>query len=143
MGSDPQTTDNSLEALWREYNSKVYQAAGLVETKNPSDLRKALDIFRDLLNRPLPVLDQVVTLANMATIHEQLQQMTDALECYDRAIALESRHNRFFALERKAVFLGSLKRNHDSIALYSQLLSRGDLVLADRKRIEDSIRKLQ
>jgi tetratricopeptide (TPR) repeat protein len=137
------STNTDLDALWREFSSKCYQAAGLVESGSPSDMQQAIGIFRDLMGRPLPDLDKVIVLLNIGVIFEKLQDFDKALQAYDQAISIESRHQRFSATERKAMCLATAKRNTESVDVYTQLLSRSDLMLQERRRMEENIRKLR
>lgn len=91
----------------------------------------------------LPDLEKVVAWVNAGTAYGHLAELEKALSCFERAIQMEARHHRFFALEHKAAFLATHGRTAESIAVYKNLLCRRDLRMADLERMTHNVKMLE
>lgn len=91
----------------------------------------------------LPALDRAAAWVRAAEAHGSLGEPGRALECYDAAIALESRWSRLNASFKKAEYLLKLGRREESRALFASLLEREDATLAERRSIESRLKLLR
>lgn len=118
-----------------EYVRECQSAASLAES---GERVAALDAFLRLAGSSLPDLDRAVMYVNAATLQHQLGDAEAALEHYDKAVAVEEKHNRFAVLELKAAFLAQLGRAKESLELYRGLARRPDATLSERARFEQN-----
>jgi tetratricopeptide (TPR) repeat protein len=125
---------------YEEYAAAARAAAGLLEK---GDKDGALAAFQALAEAGLPDMDTAVMHLNQAVILAQSGDVEGALLRYDRAIAIESKHNRFAVTELKAVFLAQQGRHRDSLELFRVLAKRPDANFADRTRYEQNVRTLE
>jgi len=121
----------------------VAKAEDVVQLTDAGDFKGALKILKGLLAADLPDLDKSVMWVNAATVYDKMKMFDEALRCYDKAMALEKRHGRFFAMERKAVYLANNHRGEESLRLYKRLLERSDLTLIERDKIAKSLRAVK
>lgn len=86
---------------------------------------EALAIFAQLLESDLDDFGKSMACINMATIHDQLGQVAQALEAYDRGIAIERSFDRYNVALRKAAYCAEKERHGDALAALSALVASG------------------
>jgi hypothetical protein len=121
-------------------NQSFYLAARLVENSQHDD---AITVLRPLLECELHDLEKSMVCVNMAIIHGQKGQDSDALIWYDRGIGYERAHGRTFVAEHKAAFMAEKGWNSDSLTMYERLLAESSLTDDDKQRINHNISLLK
>lgn len=123
-----------------EYVEKGRQVAEAVEAQ---DYESALRLLSELLQSDLPELDKSFMSINMGVVWDKKGNVTEALRWYDRAIQLEKRYHRFFALEEKAAYLLRLGRREETLNIYRELLPQPQLSFSDLERVRANIAQLE
>jgi hypothetical protein len=127
--------------MQREHiDQSFYLAARLVENSQHDD---AIIVLRPLLECDLQDLEKSMVCVNMAIIHSQKGQDSDALIWYDRGIGYERAHGRTFVAQHKAAFMAEKGWNSDSLTIYERLLTEPSLTDDDRERINHNIALLK
>ena len=100
--------------------------------------------FQSLLDAEISDLDKCAMALNLVLIAEKREAPANEVQAlYDRAIAWERPHRRYSATERKADWLAKQGRNRESLHLYEEMLTYGELNDTDRARVRlncDSLR---
>jgi len=86
---------------------------------------EALAIFRKLLDSDLDDFGKSMACINIATIHDQLGQVAQALGAYDRGIAIERTFDRYNVALRKANYCVEKERYADALAVLGLLVKSG------------------
>jgi hypothetical protein len=123
------------ELRQRTENAEKRTAAG--------DDAGAARILAELAESDLPALDRAMAWTHIAAARERLGESPAALSAYDRAIALESPLLRFAAAFKKADYLLRLGRKDESRDLFSSLMNRSEVTLAERHSLESRLKLLR
>jgi len=83
---------------------------------------EALAIFKQLLDTDLDDFGKSMACLNMATIHDQLGHMAQALEAYDRGIAIERSFGRYNVAQRKAQYCVDKEQHAQALAALTALV---------------------
>ncbi len=105
--------------------------------------RAAARILAEIAESDLPLLDRAMAWTHAASAHERLGETDAALADYDLAMALEAPLRRFSAAFKKADFLLRLGRKDESRDLFSSLLQRPEVTLAERHSLESRLKLLR
>ncbi len=116
------------------------KGADLVEA---GDLEGAMAEFRKLVNSDLADLDKSLMWCNIALIYEKMGMNLEVLPAYDKAIALERPHARWYAAERKAGHLHEIGKNQECLAIYMSIVNHPSQTEADKERINNNIAALR
>lgn len=119
----------------------LYEA--IVKSEQAGQWGEVVEACVKITQLDLPDLEKCVAWINAGRAYGHLLKIERALECFDKAVRLESRHKRFFALEAKAAFLAEHSRDAESLGIYRELSIREDLYVADQQRILANIKTLQ
>jgi tetratricopeptide (TPR) repeat protein len=83
------------------------------------------DRFVALLESDLDNFGKSMACVNIATIHDQLGQVAQALDAYDRGIAFERTFDRYNVALRKAAYCVEKERHGDALAALGALVASG------------------
>ena len=125
---------------YETYCDEAERGSKCVEAK---DFGAATKIFLGLVDSDISELDKTVQYVNLAKISHMAGQQDKALSWYDRAVALERRHHRFWAAENKAAYLFDIGNKGESLALYEDILERPELTEAEKLRMRHNIKNLK
>lgn len=89
---------------------------------NAGRLDEALAIFEKLVAGDADAFTKTMACVNLAVIHDKKGQIDQALEAYDRGIALERPLGRFFVLQHKASYCVDKVRYADALAALTRLV---------------------
>ena len=103
------------------FNESLFVASRLVEANSRED---ALTVLRLLAENEAFGAVRVIACTNCALVSEQLGRYEQALDWYDRGIALELPEEMRIASRYKADLLARLGRTKESLALYLELLAQ-------------------
>ncbi|MFI5349249.1 MAG: hypothetical protein ACHQ2Z_06880 [Elusimicrobiota bacterium] len=103
----------------------------------------AARMLAELAESDLPDLDRAMAWTHVAAARERLADAPAALKAYDLAIALETPLLRFAAAFKKADYLLRLGRKDESRDLFSSLMKRPEVTLAERNSIESRLKLLR
>ena len=117
--------------------------AEIAQFEKNSQWTKVVEASKQIAQLNLPDLECCVAWLNAATAYGHLNNIDQAIACFDTAVKIESKHKRFLALESKAVFLANNGRLKESISIYRELAARDDLFLAELERFKKNISVLQ
>ena len=137
-----------VDASLKTYKAKVNEAADLIDDideEEDSYFRRALTILHELENHSDTVPDfyKMMALLTMAQAYNGLKMSKEALDCYNRAIAIGTQRTCLLASEAKAAYLSSKGLENDSLEIYNRLLAHGSFTDTDQKRIKSNIRVLK
>jgi len=96
-----------------DHNAKFYLANEHVNNGRHED---ALEVFRELLKSDMDDGGKSMACLNMATIHDMLGQVPQALAAFDRGIGLERKFGTFTVCQRKATYCMEKERWEDALA---------------------------
>lgn len=91
----------------------------------------------------LPDTYRAMVWVNIGVVRGKIGALAAARDAFDRAIELENALGRHFAMTLKAVFLAEQGFPDESIALFEELMKRGDLLPEERATYEENIRVLR
>ena len=100
-------------------------------------------MLAELAGSDLPALDRAMAWTHVAAARERLSEAPAALRAYDLAIALEAPLLRFSAAFKKADYLLRLGRKDESRDLFSSLMKRPEVTLAERSSLESRLKLLR
>jgi tetratricopeptide (TPR) repeat protein len=123
------------ELRQRTENAEKRTAAG--------DDQGAARMLAELAESDLPALDRAMAWTHVAAARERLGDAPAALKAYDLAIALEEPLLRFSAAFKKADYLLRLDRKDESRDLFSSLMKRPEVTLAERGSLESRLKLLR
>lgn len=83
---------------------------------------EALAIFEKLMDTDLDDFGKSMACINMATIHDKLGQVAQALKAYDRGIAIERTFGRFNAAMRKVQYCVDKEQHAQALAAIDALV---------------------
>jgi tetratricopeptide (TPR) repeat protein len=102
-----------------------------------------VDVCIQLTELTLPDLEIAVAWVNAGKAFEKLNDIDQALDCFNKAIEIENRHNRFYFAEIKAAFLANIGRISESMEMYDKIVQRPDLYIADYQRISANLEAIR
>jgi tetratricopeptide (TPR) repeat protein len=120
------------------FNEALFVASRLVEQNARED---ALTVLRLLAEDPGYGPVRVIACTNCALVSVQLGRYEQALDWYDRGIALEEPGEMRVASRYKAGLLADLGRTKESLALYLELLAQ-PLLPTDEEAIRAALAQL-
>ena len=121
------------------FNEALFVASRLVEGGARED---ALTVLRLLAEDPGYGPVRVIACTNCALVSEQLGRYEQALDWYERGIALEVPDEMRIASRYKADLLARLGRTKESLALYLELLAQ-PLKAEDAEAIRVALAELE
>lgn len=116
---------------------ELYQE--IVKSEKEGSTEKIIELCFRVANLNIPDLEKSVALINAGRIYANLKKVDKSVECYDKAVEIEVKHNRFFALEQKAAVLAELGKYKESLEIYRNLIKRNDLFISDIQRFQNNI----
>jgi hypothetical protein len=105
-----------------EHSQSFQRAADYVNNGKHND---ALAVFTQLMKSDLDDFGKSMACLNMAIIYDQLGQVVQALDSYDRGIAIERTLGRYTLALRKASYCVDRDRHGDALAAFSALVASG------------------
>ena len=103
----------------------------------------AARLLAELAESDLPPLDRAMAWTHVAAARGRLGEAPEALRAYDLAISLEAPLLRFSAAFKKADYLLRLGRKDESRELFSSLMKRPEVTLAERNSLESRLKLLR
>jgi tetratricopeptide (TPR) repeat protein len=135
----------------QEYHELYRQIAAAGESGNWNHV---IRLSRAIAESNLPGQDRIMAWVNCATAYGKLNDLTNALSCFDQAAAVsgesssafviegKAQNLSLFVLEAKAHFLAEHSRPSESLAVYREILDHMELDSEDRAHISDNIAAL-
>lgn len=127
-----------------EYETYTETAQRGAQEFENGDYAAAEATFRSLVESDISDVDKSVMCLNLILIAEKRNAPADEIErLFDRALGWERAHRRYTATERKADWLARTGRNRESLRVYEDMLTYGELNDTDRARVRlncDSLR---
>jgi tetratricopeptide (TPR) repeat protein len=121
------------------FNEALFVASRLVEAGSRED---ALTVLRLLAEDPGYGSVRIIACTNCALVSEQLGRYEQALDWYDRGIALEGPDEMRIASRYKADLFARMGRTKESLALYLELLAQ-PLKAEDAEAIRVALAELE
>ena len=105
-----------------EHNQLFHLANEHVTSGRHND---ALAVFAQLLDSDLDDFGKAMACINMAIVHDQLGQVLQALDAYDRGIVFDQALGRYDVAQRKAAYCVEKERHGDALAALTSLVESG------------------
>src|SRR5262245_54866175 len=105
--------------------------AAVIAHEKAGEWSKVLEVCLTIAGLDIPDLEKSIGWINAAKAHGKMNDMEQALACFDNAVRLEAPHKRCFALANKAKFLADNQRVRESLELHRELAAREDLYSAE------------
>jgi tetratricopeptide (TPR) repeat protein len=125
------------------YEDYVTSAQVAGEFFEKGEYAKALDVFETLVASDISPIDKARMCHNVAVVLDKLGRGPEALQAYDRAIALEQPFSRGDSIERKAIFLADKNQLHAALALYDDLLAKPYATEDEKNRYRTAVAGLR
>jgi tetratricopeptide (TPR) repeat protein len=117
-------------------HEEIYRAAAMFDA---GDLASAGQIFASIVNDPqVPDFERAMMAINLATVHDRMGNLADALTAYDAAIGFAVKPYAFVQGNR-ASFLYERGYREEAIALWEHLLSIEQIEPDRRKTFEQNL----
>lgn len=131
---------DSLRSDFNRYSEAARAAAALVEV---GKLDEGIAAFRELAAMNISDIDRSMMCFNVAKAYEKKNDPKGALPWYERGVSYERPHRRFMVAENLAYSLLQQGKTDESIRIYEDLLTRGELTENDKVRMRNNLASLR
>jgi len=125
---------------YKDFQNRVDYGTQMFDSGN---LQAALEIFTGLINSDISDLDKSSMCLNIAVIFDKLENHTQSLEWYARAVQFEKPHCRYEAQEYMATYLKQINRPRDALKILESLFVSTHLTETDKVRVKQNIEDLK
>lgn len=125
---------------YKDFQNRVDYGTQMFDSGN---LQAALEIFTGLISSDISDIDKSSMCLNIAVIFDKLENHTQSLEWYARAVQFEKPHCRYEAQEYMATYLKQINRPRDALKILESLLVSTHLTESDKVRVKQNIEDLK